>query len=97
MPIWMKENKNGTSLLLHIQPGASKSELAGVHGDRLKLKIKAPPRDGEANEAVIEFIAEKLSLPKSKVHLIRGQTSRQKEVSVELSAAETEKRLGIEC
>ena len=44
MPIWMKENKNGTSLLLHIQPGASKSEIAGIHGDRLKLKIKSASR-----------------------------------------------------
>lgn len=92
--IWARPHAKGSMLLLYIQPGASRSEICGVHGDRLKLKIKAPPRDGEANEALVDFIAATFSLPKTKVHLIRGETSRRKDVLVELSI-ETVKNLTL--
>ena len=59
--------------------------LAGVHGDRLKIKIKAPPVDGEANECLVEFLSEVLKISKSGIHLISGESSRQKLVLVELS------------
>lgn len=83
MTSWLKVHPKGCTLSLYIQPGASRSEISGLHGDRLKVKIKAPPVDGEANEALIEFIAETLKLPKRDVHLIQGETSRQKTVLVE--------------
>ena len=84
MKTWIKSHETGSTLSLYIQPGASRSEIAGEHGDRLKVKIKAPPRDGEANEALIEFFAEILGLGKSKVELVQGESSRQKVLWVAL-------------
>ncbi len=84
MESWLKNHPNGTVLLLHIQPGASRTELSGLHGDRLKIKIKSPPRDGEANIALIEFFSDLLKISKSKIFLIRGESSRQKDLLVEL-------------
>jgi uncharacterized protein (TIGR00251 family) len=84
MESWIKNHPNGSVLLLHIQPGASRTELSGLHGDRIKVKIKAPPRDGEANSSLIEFFSELLKISKSKIFLIRGESSRQKDLLVEL-------------
>lgn len=84
MKTWIKNYENGSALSLYIQPGASRSEISGLHGERLKVKIKAPPRDGEANEALIEFFAEILGLGKSKVDIIQGESSRQKVIWVAL-------------
>lgn len=66
------------TLTLHIQPGAKKTEFAGLHGDALKIRLAAPPVDGKANEALVKFVAETLNLPKSAVTLKSGQTSRRK-------------------
>ncbi len=82
---WIKNHPKGTLLQLYIQPGASVSELSGIHGERLKVKIKAPPRDGEANEELIRFMSEILKISKAGVFLIRGESSRQKDLLVELS------------
>jgi uncharacterized protein len=84
MQSWLKNHSKGSVLELYIQPGASRTQLAGIHGDRLKVKIKAPPRDGEANAALIEFFSEILGISKSKIFLIRGESSRQKDLLVEL-------------
>jgi uncharacterized protein (TIGR00251 family) len=69
-----------------VQPRASKSELAGIVDGRLKIRLAAPPVDGEANAALVEFLAEKLGLPKKAVELVRGQTGRRK--TVRLTGAE---------
>jgi len=66
------------TLTLHIQPGAKKTEFAGLHGDALKIRLAAPPVDGKANEALIKFMAEQLGLARSAVTLKSGQTSRRK-------------------
>ena len=84
MESWLKNHEKGTLLLLYIQPGASSNSLSGVHGDRLKVKIKAPPRDGEANEALQEYFSGILKVSKSKIYLLRGESSRQKDLLVEL-------------
>lgn len=80
---WYRVGADGSvSLTLHIQPGAKKSELAGLHGDALKIRLAAPPVDGKANAALVAFVAECLGLPKAAVTLKSGQTSRRKVVSV---------------
>lgn len=80
---WLRVAADGRiTLTLHIQPGAKKTEFAGLHGDALKIRLAAPPVDGKANEALIKFIAETLKLPKSAVHLKSGQTSRRKVLEV---------------
>lgn len=81
---WMKVHDKGTLLFLYIQPGASRTQFSGLHDGRLKIKIKAPPRDGEANECLLEYLAEFLKISKSKLHLIQGESSRQKTILVEL-------------
>jgi len=80
--------KDGTLLRLYIQPGARKSGWDKVFDDRQKVKIKAPPRDGEANEELISFVAKSFALAKSKVSLVRGNTSRQKDLYLELDYEE---------
>ena len=70
---WLREHGVFTTLTLHIQPGAKKTEVAGLHGDALKIRLAAPPVDGKANAALVEFIAERLGLAKSAVVLKSGQ------------------------
>jgi uncharacterized protein (TIGR00251 family) len=84
METWIRTHQKGTLLLLHIQPGAARNQLSGIHGERLKVKIKAAPKDGEANEGLIDYFSEILNISKSKIFLIRGESSRQKDLLVEL-------------
>ena len=83
MSDWLRVAADGRiTLTLHIQPGAKKTEFAGLHGDALKIRLAAPPVDGKANDALIKFVAETLKLPKSAVNLKSGQTSRRKVLEV---------------
>ena len=70
-------------LELHVQPGASRSEFAGQHGSRIKVRLAARAIDGKANEALIEFLAEHFRVPKRSVHIESGLKSRQKRVLIE--------------
>jgi len=81
-PVWLKRSGDHVTLTLHIQPGAKKTEIAGEHGDALKIRLAAPPVDGKANAALLEFIADRLEVTKSAVTLKSGQTSRRKVVEV---------------
>lgn len=90
---WLRESDGRTTLTLHIQPGAKKTEVAGLYGDALKIRLAAPPVDGKANAALIEFVAERLGLAKSAVSLKSGQTSRRKVLAIIDAPADTEKLL----
>lgn len=82
-PVWLAAGTlGGSEITLHVQPGASKSELAGLHGDTLKLRISARAVEGAANAAVLDFLAGWLDLPKRDVKLLRGEKSRRKTVWV---------------
>lgn len=70
------------TLDLHIQPGASRTGVAGVHGDRLKLRIHARPVEGEANRELLRFIADTLDVALRDVTLVRGASGRSKTVEV---------------
>lgn len=77
-------------------PGAAHDEVAGWLGEALKVKVKAPPVDGRANEALCEFLAERLGLPRRAVTVRRGEGSRQKLLAIEgLDEAEARARLGV--
>ena len=94
MSEWFRLAADGRiTLTLHIQPGAKKTEFAGLHGDALKIRLAAPPVDGKANEALVKFLAEVLHLPKSAVTLKSGQTSRRK--VLEVSGATTASIAGL--
>lgn len=70
------------TLELYIQPRASKTEIVGMHGTGLKIRLAAPPVDGAANQALIEYIADRLKLSKSSVRLVAGGASRRKIIAV---------------
>jgi uncharacterized protein (TIGR00251 family) len=68
---------------LRVSPGAKRSEIVGRHGQVWKVRVAAPAERGRANEAVLELIAETLSLPRSRVRLVAGASSRDKVIEVE--------------
>ena len=68
---------------IHVQPGARVSEIVVEHGARLKIKISAPAADNAANEALLDLIAKLAAVPKSRVKLVRGQSSRMKCLAVD--------------
>jgi len=71
------------TLELYVQPGARKSGFAGQHGDRIKVKLAAPPVDGKANEALVEFLAAHYGVPRRSVRITAGLKSRLKRVTIE--------------
>lgn len=78
---WLNRAADGSLVLsLHIQPGAKKTEIAGLHGEALKIRLAAPPVDGKANAALIAFLAKTCGVPESAVELVSGDTSRTKRV-----------------
>lgn len=80
---WLGQIADGSFVLaLHIQPGAKKTGIAGLHGDALKIRLAAPPVDGKANAALIEFLAKTCGVPRSAVELVSGETSRSKRVRI---------------
>lgn len=66
-----------------MQPGASRTEFAGRHGERIKVRLAARAVDGKANEALIEFLAEHFKVPKRNVRIVAGLKSRQKRVAID--------------
>jgi uncharacterized protein len=68
---------------LYVQPGAKRSEFAGQHGERIKLRLAAPPVEGKANAALIEFLAEYFGVPRRNVTIVSGLKSRSKRVAIE--------------
>jgi uncharacterized protein (TIGR00251 family) len=70
-------------LELHVQPGAKRTEVVGMHGERIKVRLAAPARDGRANAELIEFLSEQLEVPRRNVTIESGLASRQKRVVVE--------------
>ncbi len=89
MPPWCRPSPTGTLLDVVVQPRASKEGLGPVHGERLKVRVHAPPADNEANDAVVQLVARALGIPKSAVTIAAGRTGRRKTLSVAGLAAES--------
>ena len=68
---------------LHVQPGASRSEFAGRHGERIKVRLAASAVDGRANEALVAFLAAHFGVPRRNVRIAAGSRSRRKRVLIE--------------
>ena len=77
---WLTDTPDGAVLNLRIVPRAAKNAIQGEHGDALKIRLCAPPVDGAANAALVEFLAETFALPRARVQLLSGATSRTKRV-----------------
>lgn len=70
-------------LELHVQPGAKRTEFAGKHGERIKLRLAAPAHEGRANEALIAFLSGVYRVPRKNVTIASGERSRAKRVIIE--------------
>ena len=94
--ILVHDGRNGATFAVKIHPRAKKNAITGEVGDALKLSVTAPPIDGEANAACIEFFARVLKVARASVTIASGETRREKVIRVSgLSAAEVRKRIGI--
>jgi hypothetical protein len=79
-PEYLREVADGVTLQVLVQPRASRTKLVGAHDGRLKVALAAPPVDGEANAALVEFLAKLTGLPRRSLEITAGQTGRRKTV-----------------
>lgn len=91
----VSEPKESCILKVRVQPKASRNQVAGYDEDTLRLRVTAPPAEGKANAGVIALLAKTLGVSKSKLQIIRGQSSRDKIVSVD-TLTEQEVRQRVE-
>ena len=93
----IQESGAGVSFAIKVHPRAKKNAITGVVGDALKVALTAPPIDGRANEACIEFLAKLLKVPRSSVTIASGLTSRNKVIRVaKISPEELRNRLTLQ-
>lgn len=79
---WYRVDGDRIILALHIQPGAKRTELAGVHDGALKIRIAAPPVEGQANAKLLDFLKKAFDVPSSQVILKQGSGGRRKVVEI---------------
>jgi uncharacterized protein len=90
------ESAAGVSFAVKVHPRAKKNAVTGEVGDALKLSLTAPPVEGRANQALVEFLAAFLKVPRSSVTIAARQTSRNKVVRIAaITAAQVRERLGV--
>ncbi len=77
------EKDGGVVFNARVQPRARRNEIAGIHGDALKIALTAPPVEGAANDACIAFLAKHFGLPRSQVSIVAGHASRNKIVRLQ--------------
>ena len=92
----IEQVREGVRLAVRVQPRAARSEIAGLFGDRIRIRLAAPPVDGAANDALVRFLAGALGVPPREVRIVAGLTSRSKTViATGVSAEEAAARLGV--
>ena len=93
--ITLRDTPDGCTLPVRVHPGAKRNAVTGTHDGAVKVSLTTPPTGGRANEALIAFLAERLNIPRSRLALVSGQTSRSKVMRITgLNATEVETRLG---
>lgn len=83
----------GVRFSVRVQPRASRTDIAGIHGNAIKIRVAAPPVEGAANQELVSFLAKQLGVPRAAVRIARGETGRQKVIEVAGVQAETVRRL----
>ena len=78
----VKAMQGGSVVSCHVQPNASKTAIAGMYGEELKITLKTPPVDGKANKELCRFFADEFDLSAGRVQLLSGQTSRRKRILI---------------
>lgn len=79
---WAQAGPGGVWLRIHVTPRAEEEAIQGLHGDALKVRLRAPPVDNKANEALVRLLAGRLELPRHRIQLGSGRNSRSKRVFV---------------
>jgi uncharacterized protein len=93
---WYCLDAEGTvTVSVHAQPGAKRSEVAGLHDAAVKIRVKAPALEDRANAALVEFLADRFGVPKRDVRLLAGERSRQKRFEIRGSRLAPAEALGI--
>jgi uncharacterized protein (TIGR00251 family) len=82
MAEWLQVTCTGWLLKLQVSPGAAKTQIVGPHGDRLKVRVAAPPAKGAANQSLVEYLAKRLGVPKQHIRLKSGASDRFKVVEI---------------
>jgi uncharacterized protein (TIGR00251 family) len=82
LPSYLREHPDGTLLAVKLQPRASVNEIGDALGDELRIKVTAPPVDAAANQALLELLADILGCARGRVELLRGHTSRHKNIKL---------------
>lgn len=77
---------------IHVQPRASRTEVAGRHGDAIKVRLRAPPVEGAANEELLRYLSERLGVPRAALAIVTGHAGRRKRVAI-TGVADAEARL----
>ena len=92
----IEQMRDGVRLAVRVQPRAARSEVAGLFGDRIRIRLAAPPVDGAANDALVRFLADALRVPPRAVQITAGLASRSKTVmATGVNAEEAAARLGV--
>jgi uncharacterized protein (TIGR00251 family) len=82
---WHRVDRHSGALMLtlQVQPNAKRTEVAGMHGDALKIRLASPAVDDRANECLLDFVAARLKVKRAQVNLLQGDKARRKLVAVE--------------
>lgn len=80
--LWYKQENDTVIVNVYIQPGAKRTEIAGLHGDAIKIRLSSPPIDGRANDMLLKYIALLFHVPLRQVELKRGDKSRHKKIAI---------------
>lgn len=94
-PLPIEQTTKGTLLRLRIVPRASRTEIVGIQGGLVRIRLAAVPVDGAANEALTRFLAERIAVPRSAVRVVSGHTSRTKVLEI-CGASIEQVRLGLD-
>jgi len=90
----LRETPDGCTLPVRVHPGAKRNAITGTHDGALKISLTTPPTDGRANAALIEFLADHLRIPRARITLLTGATSRSKTLRITgLTQNEVEEKL----
>lgn len=77
-----KQKDNSIVLSVYVVPRSSRTEISGLYGDYLKIKLKSPPVDNAANEELIKFLSDKLKVPKTSIEIVSGYTGKRKNILI---------------
>lgn len=91
--MYLKVENKKLILSVYVVPRSSKTEVVGLYNGSLKIKLKSPPVDNEANEELVKFLAQKLKIPKTNINIVSGNQSKKKNIA--LSGCTSEYILGI--